>query len=318
MMLKSEVQQGEKVLLVWGAGAQEGPGVEADVLKTLVEKLRDQVGEDGQVAVENASMLEQSAHKTSSFDVVVTGRAPQPVGIHSQTLLAELARVLKPGGRLLLGQPVATSEDKGKLKTRRQLLTTLTLSGFILSSHSEEKGEEAMSEIEARETCLRLALPPQPLCLARLTAQKPNYEIGSRQLLCLPGSKSKPAQGPDPDAAAIWTLSASEMDDDEVELIDSNQLLDAADLDRPDPASLKAQGCGPGRKRACKNCTCGLAEGLEAKDGGIRGPAGPKSACGNCYLGDAFRCASCPYFGMPPFKPGEKVELSTMQLALDV
>ena len=27
------------------------------------------------------------------------------------------------------------AEGKGKLKTRRQLLTTLTLSGFILSSH---------------------------------------------------------------------------------------------------------------------------------------------------------------------------------------
>eukprot|EP00835_Amoeboradix_gromovi_P002564 NODE_148_length_17471_cov_0.413136.p7 type:complete len:190 gc:universal NODE_148_length_17471_cov_0.413136:13433-14002(+) len=64
------------------------------------------------------------------------------------------------------------------------------------------------------------------------------------------------------------------------------------------------------KRQPCANCNCGLKEELEKVT--VDTKEIKKSSCGSCYLGDAFRCASCPYLGMPAFKPGQKVELSGM------
>jgi hypothetical protein len=92
------------------------------------------------------------------------------------------------------------------------------------------------------------------------------------------------------------------------------------------------------RRRACKDCTCGLKEKMEAEDAAKRSTAdkalntlklgaddldevdftvqGKVGSCGNCALGDAFRCDGCPYIGLPAFKPGEEVRLLNNDIQL--
>lgn len=66
--------------------------------------------------------------------------------------------------------------------------------------------------------------------------------------------------------------------------------------------------------KPCANCTCGLREQYDALKEDERAAletGNTESACGKCYMGDAFRCASCPYRGLPAFEKGDKVKLIT-------
>jgi hypothetical protein len=162
-----------------------------------------------------------------------------------------------------------------------------------------------------------------------LVAQKPAAAAAA-------ASSSLKLRRPQADAAkraskkALWTLSAGPT----TPAIDAEALLTPADRARPVPTCEPATDGAPRRKKACKSCTCGLAE-LEAEeakqrrvvllDGKVDGQAvevdqaekerllaavlaAPKatSSCGNCFLGDAFRCASCPYMGMFPAPDGRQ------------
>lgn len=163
-----------------------------------------------------------------------------------------------------------------------------------------------------------------------IIAQKPDLSSGAsfslkhKSATAAPTSIALPLRRLDPERKsskkALWTLSSPSTPS-----IDAEALLTPADRERPIPTCEPFSAGAPRRKRACKNCSCGLAE-LEAEelkqskvvmlDGNVDGSAvemsqsekerlanaakaAPKatSSCGSCFLGDAFRCASCPYLG---------------------
>lgn len=106
-------------------------------------------------------------------------------------------------------------------------------------------------------------------------ASKPNYETGSAMKL----SFAKSATEKKAAAAKVWKL-----DDDDEEEIDEDDLLDEEDKKKPDEASLRV--CGTtGKRKACKDCSCGLAEELDAeKTGGAVDTANAKSSCGSVSI----------------------------------
>ncbi|KUL89467.1 hypothetical protein ZTR_04506 [Talaromyces verruculosus] len=159
--------------------------------------------------------------------------------------------------------------------------------------------------------------------------EKPKYQEAAVPLrFGLNRKKNKVA----PEPVKVETVGFVDNYDDD-ELIDEDELLAEEDLGRPvqQPAECQPETAKK-RRRACKDCTCGLAAQLEAEDAERRQKAnadlnvlklntdelndevdftvqGKTGSCNSCSLGDAFRCEGCPFIGLPAFKPGEEVRI---------
>jgi len=277
-----DVKAGHKVLLLW---AQLGDN--AEEMQAIVKLVQDLVGSGGpKVSVENVERLEMAGYPASNFNHIFSGCLGVAGSLsHNLDLLSLLLKLVAPGGKV-------TALNLPAQQPTKEVYDSLVLAGF--------SGVAEGSVL--------------PSGLVPLSASKPNFEVGASRLLSFaPKPVAAVAPAPTAAAGAVWTL--EDMEDDTVELMDSDTLLDKEDLVKPDPASLRV--CGTtGKRKACKDCSCGLREELE--DGKEPTTKSFTSSCGSCYLGDAFRCASCPYLGMPAFKPGEKIQLSDRQLNPDL
>lgn len=286
------VNAGNSVLVLWKNQPNE------IILKNLIASISLLVGEHGKVQCENLSRLEAEKVTVASYDVVLCGFLSSSDG-YSNSTYTLVSKMMKPNGLILIQKQ---DIENGAYE---KLCSDLKLSGFINIS----KGK-----------CIWNANETGDSPTAMVMAHTPQFKVGSSAKLSFGKKKPITTNGDTSKAEAkkIWSLSAMDMNDDDVELIDDDDLLDEEDLIKPSADSLKRDcGTGPNKpKKACKDCSCGLAEELEA--GNTPKPKTVESSCGSCYLGDAFRCGSCPYLGLPAFKPGEKISLTGMQLTADI
>ena len=207
----------------------------------------------------------------------------------SPKTLSAFFDALEPGGRLGIfvlkgGGGSSTYETKEKEEASRVVSKALTLEGFedVVSEATRVSGTDATV----------------------VSGRKPQWERGVKFSL---EKKTKKTV-----SASAWE------DDDQDEMIDEDALL--TEKDKAKPTEGEGVGCPPTRK-PCKDCTCGRKEEEEMKENATPGTTTSsvvkmdlendpndetfKSACGNCALGDAFRCAGCPYLGQPAFKEND-------------
>ncbi|OMP01442.1 Cytokine-induced anti-apoptosis inhibitor 1 [Corchorus olitorius] len=225
------------------------------------------------------SSLSKLLLESSTVDKVIV--ISESVEFPVDALYAEIFRVLTPGGVLVVSgtfQPGTNEADKVMSAIERKLL----LAGFL-------EGERFQLKANVQSLGVK--------------AKKPSWKIGSSFAI----------------KKTIKSPLKIQMDD-ESDLIDEDSLLTEEDLKKPQLPLVGDCEVGSTRK-ACKNCTCGRAEQevkVQKLELTMDQLNNPQSACGNCGLGDAFRCGTCPYKGLPPFKLGEKVSLSENFLTADI
>ncbi|XP_058219549.1 anamorsin homolog [Rhododendron vialii] len=241
------------------------------------------VGNIDPQVITQASLLYKLPMDFASVDIMVFICSSSEFPDHQ--LFEEIPRVVKPGGMVLLHQ--SSESAPGEMKTSL-LVRKLLVAGFV----------------DVKVFPVNSVLQSEAAQFLGIKARKPSWKIGSSFAL-----ERKPTK----------VLPKVQIDDD-MDLIDEDSLLSEEDLKKP---QLPPSGdCEVGSTRkACKNCTCGRAE-VEEKVQKLELTmdhlTNPQSACGSCGLGDAFRCGTCPYKGLPPFKLGEKVTLAGNFLVADI
>jgi len=255
------------------------------------------------------------------------------IHVHPDSILFEFSRVLKPGGLFICQEPLSSNSTFISLRTKEAFESSITISGLesekiegkALSLDNFELLTQLSTQLNLTAEELIEFSKQKSIFLAECTLKKPNMQLGSAVTLSFANAqqiesnkKVKTSHTPSQD---VWKISLEDLEAEELDFVQEENLLHKEDLLREKVVDFDPNDCGSGvgKQKACKNCTCGRAEGkfddvkpakkitLEDLEKGIELP---ESSCGSCFLGDAFRCPTCPMLGLPAFKPGEKVKLN--------
>ncbi|KAI9499612.1 cytokine-induced anti-apoptosis inhibitor 1, Fe-S biogenesis-domain-containing protein [Zychaea mexicana] len=330
-----EASQGESVLFVSPATVNQ------DALAKAKASAQDQVGANGTTAFEAMERVAEAPLAKASYNKIYSNAIPPTNSVHTPQVLSRFLSTLTASGSLVLIEPVLLTELSNSMcpVTRKEadLVSLLKLTGFVdvNVTRVEPVSDADLAEFIQAWGAVRVEQGVEALsgklALAHVEVKKPAYEVGQKMTLNF--RKKKPATTPAETKKSVWKISGN--DDDEDELEDADALLDDDDLVKPSKESLvRPDDCEmtDGRRKACKNCTCGRAEMDETdesdnvvsldlmeddgdtSDDVVDVDPTPKAVggCGSCALGDAFRCSTCPFLGMPAFNPGEKVTLGGM------
>jgi hypothetical protein len=284
----------------------------------------------------------------STYDFVLIlvdadGTRNESTQLLTREVFSKMALAIKAGG-ILQTQDGAFGQNAESMEYTEAILAGLVAKGSEGMVKPESKASEAVplrfGKKKNKGPAVSAAGPAVPVVSIPLNGKRKSMDISQN---------GKPAGVGFVDFSDDFGEPMITGEDDDDELIDEDTLLTEDDLKRPvvvrkySTVALIQNGvlirfpapeCAPRvgkRRRACKDCTCGLAEKLAAEDAAKRSTAdaqlktlklgaddlaevdftvqGKVGSCGNCSLGDAFRCDGCPYIGMPAFKPGEEVRL---------
>ncbi|KAL7271622.1 electron carrier [Rhizina undulata] len=267
----------------------------------------------------------RSSTDVQMLDRVALGHASLPEVAYTTVLLLSDPNAPTKLENPLLEKIIASMVPGGVWKSQRNELgddrMAVIMAGFLV----EDRGEEGTVLVKPEYTSSAAV----PLRLVR------KNDTPAVTTPAVPTITAKPAA-----LSGVGFIDFSDdLEDEDEDLIDEDTLLDDNDLAAPIQQPPECQPKPGKRRRACKDCTCGLREQLEEEDNSRRSAGdkaleaakekvkngvkleagdlaeidftveGKVSSCGSCYLGDAFRCAGCPYIGLPAFKPGEQVRI---------